>query len=262
MRIKSIGLGPKVDTVELYPLSDLHWEDSHADRGMIKAWREWILAEPNRFWYGGGDLFDVATRESVTGVFGQVCTLDEAVEQAVAFLEPVKDRCWGILTGNHERRIHKYAGFDPARMCALALGVAHDPDAFLFYLRHGKRRTGIKRQHATSRPQFWSIYTMHGWGGGRTIGAKANKLDEIARTIEGVDLFIMSHHHEKISYKRDIRVPDPRNGTFRTRERTFVGTSAMLNYGGYAERYGFSLGSKGSPLIRFTDHPRTIKVEL
>ncbi len=239
---REINLSQELSYADLKPLSDIHWEDRLCNTDALHDWRKWILASEDRFWYGGGDLFNVATRDSVTGIFGQRMTLDQAIDEAVEFLEPVADRCWGLLSGNHCQRIEKHAGMNPAYRLSRELGLAYDENGLFFKIRLGtKKRNG--------KPQVYTAYATHGHGGGRKIGGKANKLEDMGGMILA-DIYMVSHTHVKLAFKDNFIVPDLYNNNIRFIERTYVNTSALLGWGGYSERGGYRPSAQGSPCVR------------
>jgi len=56
--------------VELRPISDLHQGARSVNEDQVRAWRDWFIDHPERYWWGNGDLFDTPTKGSPTSVWG------------------------------------------------------------------------------------------------------------------------------------------------------------------------------------------------
>lgn len=246
--------------VELLPLSDVHWEDGHADQTELERWIDWIRGADNRYFYIGGDLFNVATRTSVSGIFGNRVTLQDGIDEAAAFISPIADRCIGAVTGNHERRIHKHSGMDPLREFCRRFDIIHDADALYFKLKVGKGKRGKGRSHA-QRPNIYTAFCIHGAGGGRMWGGKVNRMASMATMVQA-DIYFMSHTHSKVAFKESFGVPDLRTNRVNMVEQTFVNTSALLNWGGYPIRGMYKASAMGSPSVRLGGYERTVQVTL
>jgi hypothetical protein len=72
----------------------------------------------------------------------------------------------------------------------------------------------------------------------------------------------MGHTHWKAAFKEAIYLPDLQNNRVRLVEQTFVNSSALLNWGGYAQVHGYKPGVKGSPYIRLHGKRREVEVTL
>ena len=244
----------------MLPLSDVHWEDGHADRGQLERWRDWIRAEDNRYFFIGGDLFNVATRTSVSGIFGSRLQLQDAIDEAAAFVSPIADRCIGAVTGNHERRIHKHAGLDPLREFCRRFDIYHDADALYFKFRVGAKKYESGRRH-NMKPVIYTAFAMHGAGGGRMWGGKVNRMASMAGMVQA-DLYFMGHTHSKVAFREQFGVPDLRNNRVVFKDQVFVNTSALLGWGGYAVRGMYKPSSLGSPSVKLYGDRHRIEVTL
>ena len=63
----------------------------------------------------------------------------------------------------------------------------------------------------------YQITGYHGSGGGRKVGGKANRLQEMAQVVVA-DLYIMGHTHLPMSMKQQIWIPDYANNTLNKKE--------------------------------------------
>lgn len=78
-----------------------------------------------------------------------------------------------------------------------------------------------------------------GSGGGRKIGGKVNRAVEMSQTTIA-DIYLMSHVHEPVGTKKVIYLPDYSNKTLTKKEMLYAISNSFLDYGGYAEIYGYS----------------------
>ena len=112
MRIIKHDLSSELETLELYPLADMHLEDRLHDKKRSSQWLKEVTAQDNRFVICNGDLLNMAIKDSVSDSYGQRHTPDEAIDKLVEFLEPIKHKILAIDEGNHEARIYKSVGIN------------------------------------------------------------------------------------------------------------------------------------------------------
>ncbi len=94
----------------------------------------------------------------------------------------------------------------------------------------------------------YTIYVLHGSGGGRKEGSKANRLADMASIID-TDIYIHSHTHLPMIMKQAFHRIDTKNSTVMLVNKLFVNTAANLDYGGYGEASEFKPSSKDTPTI-------------
>jgi len=105
--------GSRSDVFRIWNLSDVHWMSKACAEERVKQDIAEIKNDPYSFWIGGGDMVDfightdrrfdpdaVADWVSVKdlGDLGKV-----GMKQMAKLLKPIKDKCLGLLIGNHER---------------------------------------------------------------------------------------------------------------------------------------------------------------
>ena len=106
-------------------------------------------------------------------------------------VEPIKDKCVGLIEGNHEYSIMKYHNRDLMGDLTDSLQVPNLSDtAFIRFRcripRKGKD-TGAKARTVTA-------FVAHGHGGGRTAGAEPLKLEQLAKD-KDCDIVLRGHSH-------------------------------------------------------------------
>jgi hypothetical protein len=109
---------------------------------------------------------------------------------------PIKHRCLGLVEGNHENTIeNKYHLRVHNSLCEK---LQHNKwDLNLGYSAIIKLR--IKRsQHS----KVIKIYVHHGAGGGRKLGGKVNRIEDMSTSFPYCDIYCMGHVHDRIAFVR------------------------------------------------------------
>jgi predicted phosphodiesterase len=246
MKVIAHDLGD-FDEIFLLPLADWHIGDPHSDGERIKEYLDYLQRTPNAFAILNGDLMNTAVRTGISDIYGETIPPMEALKQCVKLFDPIKEKCLAIMPGNHELRIFKNDGIDTTQLMATQLGIGerYSPTAAYLYIRFGKL-TG--RCHHGEQVCY-TIYAAHGSGGGRTEGAKVNRLLQLA-SICDADIYIHSHTHLPAITKTAYFRPWPTRSSVQKVDRLFVNTAAALNYGGYGELASFKPASLDTPIIK------------
>lgn len=245
---------PQYDTLEIYPLADVHTGDPLQDRKRIDQFIQDVLEQDNRYVIVNGDIINNAVRQGVSDIYAEELNPNEQIDATVRLLTPIKDRILCITEGNHEGRTYKQDGILIMYQVAQRLSIAetYSSGAYLLFVKFGKS------QGRDSRKMPYAIYGKHGAGGGRKIGAKAIRLFEMAEVIDA-DIFLVSHTHTPIILRKSFFRVDYRNEKITQIEQLFINTNAFLNYGGYGEEKGFSPTSTVYPKIILSGSERATK---
>lgn len=234
------------DTLELYPLVDLHIGDEKTDIKLFRQFIQFIKEKPNRYVTIQGDLMNNAIKTSVSNVYNETMNPQEQKKWLIVELREIKDRILCIVPGNHEERSTKDVDNHPMEDVALALGIEnlyHHNGAFV-KITFGKDRSSNRRAYV--------LACIHGYGGGAKPGAAANRIEDFLYTMEGVDILIMGHVHKKLAGKPSKLVIDPRSNLITTKEVLWVVASAWQDYGGYGFRMMLRPGTKGkTPIVLY-----------
>lgn len=224
-----------VKTITIVPLADIHLGDPLLDNKLLKETIEYIQDNDNVFTILNGDLMNTAIKSSVSDSYGETMTPMRQIEALVELLEPIKDKILVATCGNHERRIERETSIDIMHIAMKELGLGHryTSGAFYLYLYFGEKEQGRKA------PMVYTIFGSHGAGGGRKSGGKLNRVVDMSNTCIA-DIYLMSYVHEPIGTKKLIFLPDYPNKALTKKEMLYVISNSFLNYGGYAETYGFS----------------------
>lgn len=241
-----IDLPSGLSEVEIYPLGDLHVGESGCDMSLIKATIAEIKSKPNAYVILNGDLMNNATTSSISDTYSETMSPMEAMQAVVDLFSPIKDRIIGITTGNHERRSYRSDGVDLTKVIAKELGVAdrYDPDGVMMFLRFGTQ----SRYKSRGRKVLYTIYATHGTGGGRKVGGKVNRVEDLSVIVDA-DIYIHSHTHTPFAFKEEfLRVNECGSSVYNV-VKTFVNTAASLVYGGYGQAAGYRPSCTETPHI-------------
>lgn len=235
MKIININLGKDLKELRIIPISDVHIGDKLTNYKLLKEVLETIKNTPNVYTIINGDFCNTALKNSKSDIYSEELTPMQEINRMLELLEPIKEKILVIGTGNHESRITKETGIDVVKLVAKQLGIEdrYAESWWYLFLRFGEKQKGRKI------PVSYQISGYHGSGGGRKVGSKANRLEEMSQTVIA-DLYIMSHTHKPLSTKGAIYLPDYGNNTLNKKQLYYLMTNSFLDYGGYGEVLGFT----------------------
>lgn len=259
MRTIKIDLPAELKQIELHIFADEHIGDAHCDMKRLVQRIEYVQNTPNAYCIMNGDLLDNATKTSIGDIYNQAISPMDQLSHAVKLFGPIKDKILCITHGNHENRTYKNEGVNLSALIAAQLGLEnrYSSTAAVIFLRFGSP----KDFHVKGRKMCYTIYTLHGSGGGRKEGGKANRLADMASIID-TDIYIHSHTHLPIIMRQAFHRVDYRNSTVALVDKLFVNTAANLNYGGYGEAGEFKPSSKETPVIYLSGTEKSFKAKL
>ena len=258
MKVIKIDLPSELTQIELHTFADEHIGDEQSDIKRVLQRIEYVKNTPNAYCILNGDIIDNATKTSIGDVYTQTLNPMEQLERAIAIFEPIKDKILCITHGNHENRSYKKEGINISRLIATQLGLAdrYTPTSAVLFIRLGQASS---RYH--HRKVLYSIYVLHGSGGGRKEGAKAIRLADLAGIID-TDIYIHSHTHLPMIMKQAFHRVDNLNMTVTLTDKLFVNTAANLTYGGYGEAGAFKPNSTDTPVIYLSGSKKYFEAKL
>jgi len=232
--------------VYVIPLGDWHIGDRMSRLDVIQGYIDWVKARDNAFIVLGGDLMNCATKDSTPELYDDLIRPDDAYKIVRTMCEPVKGKILMIQRGNHEESIYRRSGVDFMDRLAYDLGdIPYKPNGGMCALWLAKSNHNL----------VFSLYTTHGWGGARTMGAKVNKVEELAKGVRA-DVVILFHDHTaNIHFGNTQELPTGRM-TYRRpmylrRTRLmYVNAGGFVDYGGYIQRKGYAPQDIRTPRIR------------
>ena len=241
-----LELPENLERMDIHLLGDWHIGDPLCDLVSVAEKLDVIRDNPNAYCILGGDLCDMALRDSIGDVHGAKLSPMGQVERVVSLIKPVQEKVLCMVRGNHENRVYKSTGIDPLAFAASELGLGErysDTSALLFV------QFGHDTKHG-GRMQY-TMYVTHGAGSGRKEGGKLQRLADLQNIID-CDIYCHNHTHlpavfPTCSYRIDYTHRQPV-----LVEHLFVNGGASLNYGGYADAGGFKPAGKRHPVIHLT----------
>lgn len=232
--------------VRIAMLSDLHWDNPHCDRDLLKRHLDYCLEE-NITVIINGDLFCLMqgrgdnrrNKSDIRPEHNNAMYLDSIVNTAVEWFMPYANIIKLVGYGNHETAIIKWQETDILQRFV---------DNINFRANSNMQLGGyggwvvVKQQATKSNTTSFStkIKYFHGSGGGGVVTKGAINLTRALELYENFDVFSMGHIHENSS-RNDVRD---------TLEKHSVGGYSLkqkqihlMLTGTYKEEYGD--GSKG-----------------
>lgn len=212
--------------IEIIHITDVQFGHLSCNVNKFLEYRDWILSEPNRFVFFGGDMVDAATAISVASPYENT---EEPQGQAYRFVElaiPLRHRILGYVGGNHERRSAKTFG-DLGHLIATLMKVPYSSGKQFVDIHYG--------DHQPFKNSLW-----HGGSGSRTKGAKAQMLSRFMAQGDS-QCYWVGHLHDVLMLGdvRESRIP----GGNQIKLEKFAGvmsSSFLEHYGTYAEVMGMA----------------------
>lgn len=235
---------------EIHTLADVHLGDEHCDLNLVRERIGLIASKVNAYCILNGDLINNSTKTSIGDIYAEQYMPMEQVKRCVELLEPVKDKILCITNGNHENRSYKKEGIDLTEILAMQLGLAdrYSKGGCLLFVRVGESSKGESRRGGQKRQICYTVYCLHGSGGGRKEGAKAIRLADMASIVDA-DVYIHSHTHMPMVLKQGYFRTDVPNSKAHNVTKLFVNTAAYLDYGGYGEAQEYKPSNKDTPVV-------------
>ena len=257
MKTIKIDLPQEISLLEIHTFADEHIGDEHSDLKRLQGRIEYVKNKPNAYCILNGDIIDNATKTSIGDTYTQELNPMKQLQTAVELFEPIRDKILCITHGNHENRTYRKEGINLSDLLARQLNLyeRYSPTSAVLFIRFGKLN-GHRETNGSGndRKVCYTIYALHGSGGGRKEGAKAIRLADMVSIID-TDIYIHSHTHLPMTFREGFHRIDVRNSNVTFVDKLFVNTAANLKYGGYGEAGEFKPSSMETPVI-FLDGKR------
>ncbi len=218
------------ESIEIHPLGDLHVGSREFDERTFVAWRDMVLAAPNRYVTLMGDIVDNAVKSSVGSPYDSTMQPREQRIHAAELLEPIRDRIIGAVGGNHCYRTVMDTDTDPMEIVLSKLNLEHLYSPEMMYLLVS---FPLQTNHHVQPPRYTVLIT-HGNSGGMLIGAGLNKMEPYAMAM-GADLMITGHSHKPATAPM-LRYVTNGRGVMSAREVRIMTCTGWLQYSGYPAR--------------------------
>lgn len=239
----------------IIPIGDLHFGDKafkEVSRKKLNGYIDWLKENKNARVVLGGDIFNVATRQSKTSPFEQA---DDEFEKVVAMFAPISKQIVGAIDGNHEFRLIDFANFSIMNTFCQRLGIPYMGISGIIEFRVGKKlaiRTGPEKGRECWQ-QYYYGYFHHTTGGGSLAGGGLNRVEKLRGIAEGCDFYCGFHNHGIFAKPQEVFYPNMHSKEVGRRRYWLIGCGSYLEYeGSYAERGMLTPQKLGSPRIRLS----------
>lgn len=242
-------------------MGDLHLGSPNVDAEKFEGYLDWVKKN-KAYVFLMGDLFDVATLDSATEVWGQQMSLNNAIKALVEKLKPIKKQIIGAIIGNHEERLVRYANFNPVQNLCDILGVPYCHYSAVLRFRIGEHKhTKINK---VSPAVEYIFFAHHTTGGGSTIGGKINRIAKLNNIFSGADAYLGGHNHSKALGEESVFYlsKNGRGEAKLTQKRViYIDTGSFLTYeDSYAEQKMLPPAHTGAPRIRMNGSRKDLHV--
>ena len=204
--VHQMNLSKKTNEVAL--LSDLHWDNPHCDRVLLKQHLDYCL-EKNIPIVVIGDMFCLMqgrgdnrrSKSDIRPEHNNARYLDSVIETAVEWFSPYVSVLKLITYGNHETAIIKWQETDMLQRFVTLFNYKNES-----HLEIGGYGGWIAYT-ITFRPKVHVHFRhkyFHGSGGGGIVTKGAINLTRALESYEEFDIFSMGHIHENAS-RTDVR---------------------------------------------------------
>jgi hypothetical protein len=249
------------EPINLYPISDIHAGSIHCCERDIRRKVQEIANDSRALWIGLGDYADCILKDDkrfdIEGLAPWIekgNIVESQRQWARELFSPIKDKCLGLLTGNHEEEIHLKYQLDFTRNLARDLNVPYGGySCFLNLVVHST---------ATQRHGIL-VHAWHGAGAAQTEGARLMRLMRLVNDVQA-DIYLMGHLHAMTSHTPDRLIFE--RGKIRSVKLAATITGSWLKaYGqneptSYAERKGYKPSRIGCPIVRIHPLEHTFEV--
>lgn len=242
-------INEKTPKIQLVPFGDVHFGDKSANLLRAKETIDWVQVHPYARLILMGDLLNSATKTSVgAAVFDESYQGQVQYDMMIELLEPVKNKIYGSLLGNHEQRIVNTTGYNVIKMMSKELGHKYyGYGSFIKLNVSGKN---------------YIIYATHGSSGATLPYTKIKKVLDMSSYIDA-DVYLYAHVHSEQVHTQEVKRVNLRNRTIEKRKKFYVLTGHYLNYeDSYAEMKNMRPDKQGSPTVTFRGDKREIRVTL
>lgn len=186
---------------KVYLLWDLHYGALQTRYTFLRRTIKEIAETPNAYAILGGDVLEAISINDwrmFAGKFDSIPPDTSANELPQLFnivfraferdFGPLRGKILGVLEGNHEEKLGRHLGMDFTALLAEFLEAPYLGYEAAIVI--GLKRPDIDNYYTTT------LAITHGWGGGRYLGGKLNRLDQWAGWWDNVDVFVSGHTHD------------------------------------------------------------------
>ena len=191
---------------KFYALGDIHVGALNCAEHEFMRLVRTIANDDNARWIGGGDMLDAViiqdakrfdinslpdwmvtgSAKSVKAMVGDIIAAQK--RRFLHMVKPIKDKCLGLIEGNHEYSIFKHHNRDVMAELCNAMEVPNLTDCTFMRLKF--------KRHTVGTPQVAvvTVFACHGHSAGRSSGAEPNNLFKLSAD-KHADIVLTGHSH-------------------------------------------------------------------
>lgn len=189
--------------IDIYNLADIHGGSIRCKEKLLRKLVRQIADEENSYWIFGGDGGEYINRKDPRFRASELAPWLHGVDDIAACesdwleeeLSAIAPKCLAVHSGNHEdanvKHYERNIYADLVRMVKARGNITEQVG--LGY--RGFLRVCCKRSTHTSIAL--TIFSEHGWGGGRYPGGDANNADRIFSYFDA-DVYLCGHRHKAL----------------------------------------------------------------
>lgn len=252
--------------IPIHSTGDWHLLARQCARGLLKRNLHYAAEDPAALFFLLGDLADMVTyrdKRFDPGAYDPALRIEElgdlgpaAVNMILDVAGPLKGRVIWSVGGNHEGYYSASNNCRIHQTFADALDAPCSGFSALIWLTFKERVTG--------RTKSFSVFLAHGSGNAETVGGKLNRLIRTMQINPEVDLVLMGHVHEQLTYTQ-CGVKQTASGIKATTKDGVICGTYLKTYEedscGYGERKLYLPTALGHPIVHVTPSSKRITVE-
>lgn len=247
------------ESIRLIPLGDMHIGHVNCDLKEIERTIDYISYYDDALWIGMGDYCDAITakdrRFNPKEVSMDFPTPDIQYRTVQEMFEPIKDKCIGLLHGNHDYTHWTEHNHNYVDQMAYNLKVPYlTVDAYV--------RLAFER--ANKNVHIYNIYAHHGSSGSKTDTGKVKSIQDLSLIFPMLDLYLMGHVHKRSEAPTRVQLDVDNKLNIIQHEERFVLTGGYIKgyvegRNTYIETAALPPTSIGSPVIVIKNYYDDVK---
>lgn len=235
------------DSFTLYGLGDLHLGCPTVDERALRALVKRVAGDPHARWIGMGDYGDlIDARDKRFGFlpidqrYWDAQTAPggipaETTAHVVEVLEPIRDKCLGLLEGNHETSVYQRTNYSLLSAVAEELKLQHLILGFEGFVVWPFSRNHAGASKGASGAFSITIQAAHGAAAPRRSGSLYNNAEVMKSRYPSADVILRGHGHQRVAQVFNAVVPGTRHVRPRPWAYCMCGT---FKRGRYTDRPG------------------------
>ncbi len=264
MQVKEIVIPyHRPDTIRVYPIGDVHGGTKHCAEEKLQRQIKKIKDDPYAYWIDMADKCEFIAPSDPRWDSGAIADWvhpdNVAVDESEWYMDmfsPIKDKCLGLLEGNHELSIKRHSHIDVQKNICEGMGL--DNLGYACFIRLCFTRGGRNSIHFTG-------FFTHGAGCAITAGAKLIRLQRLMDNFDA-DIVASGHVHDIVTYTKPYMTLDKEN---HIKQRVKVGAMTGCWFRTYTEGVSSSYGEQknfppvtlGCPVFTIIPDKGILKVE-